>query len=77
VVDNYKEDNYWCMDADETIAFMEKSRRPWIAYKVLAAGAIQRHDGFQYAFQQGADFLLVGMFDFQITAIAGGRGSRC
>lgn len=66
-IDNYKVDNYWCMDAAETVAFMAKIKRPWIAYKVLAAGAISPRDGFRYAFESGADFALVGMFDFQIA----------
>jgi hypothetical protein len=65
VVDN-RDDNYWCTDAAETIAFMARVRRPWIAFKVLAAGAIKPQDGFRYAFESGADFALVGMFDFQI-----------
>lgn len=67
VIDNYREDNYWCTDASETIAFMAKVKRPWIAYKVLAAGAIPPRDGFRYAFENGADFALVGMFDFQVA----------
>lgn len=66
-IDNYKVDNYWCMDAAETVEFMAKIKRPWIAYKVLAAGAISPRDGFRYAFESGADFALVGMFDFQIA----------
>lgn len=66
VIDNYKVDNYWCMDAEPTISFMAKTKVPWIAYKVLAAGAIPPRDGFRYAFENGADFVLVGMFDFQI-----------
>jgi hypothetical protein len=66
VIDNYKVDNYWCRDAGDTIGFMAKVKRPWIAYKVLAAGAIRPQDGFRYAFENGADFALVGMFDFQI-----------
>ena len=41
--------------------------KPWIAYKVLAAGAIAPKDGFQYAFENGADFACVGMFDFQVV----------
>jgi hypothetical protein len=40
--------------------------KPWIAFKVLAAGAIEPKDGFRYAFENGADFICVGMFDFQI-----------
>lgn len=67
VIDNYAIDNYWCRDPEETIGFMSEMERPWIAYKVLAAGAIHPRSGFRYAFQNGADFAAVGMFDFQIT----------
>ena len=67
VIDNYAIDNYWCLDAKETIAFMSELKRPWIAYKVLAAGAIRPKAGLQHAFENGADFAAVGMFDFQIT----------
>lgn len=66
VIDNYSIDNYWCMDPKETIAFMSELRRPWIAYKVLAAGAIHPRAGLRHAFDNGADFAAVGMFDFQI-----------
>jgi hypothetical protein len=66
VIDNYKVDNYWCRDANETVDFMAKVKKPWIAYKVLAAGAIPVREGFKYAFESGADFALVGMFDFQV-----------
>jgi len=66
VIDNYAVDNYWCREPKETIEYMASIRRPWIAYKVLAAGAIRPRDGFHYAFANGADFALVGMFDFQI-----------
>ncbi len=67
VIDNYAVDNYWCRDAEETIQFMATVRRPWLAYKVLAAGAIRPREGFRYAFESGADFCVVGMFDFQIA----------
>ncbi|MBN2508469.1 MAG: hypothetical protein JXQ71_17460 [Verrucomicrobia bacterium] len=67
VIDNYGTDNYWCRDAQETIRFMASVDRPWIAYKVLAAGAIQPRSGFTYAFANGADFAAVGMFDFQVA----------
>jgi hypothetical protein len=66
VIDNYKVDNYWDMTPDETKAFMQKVNRPWLAYKVLAAGAIHPRNGFKYAFENGADFIVVGMFDFQV-----------
>ena len=59
-------DNIWSKTPKETIEFMEKLDTPWIAYKVLAAGAIHPRDGFKYAFENGADFLCVGMFDFQV-----------
>jgi hypothetical protein len=45
---------------------MKTVATPWIAFKVLAAGAIHPSSGFQYAFENGADFVCVGMFDFQI-----------
>jgi len=67
VIDNYAIDNYWCMDPKETISYMAELRRPWIAYKVLAAGAISPRAGFQHAFANGADFAAVGMFDFQVA----------
>jgi len=67
VIDNYNIDNYWCMDPKATINFMAELKRPWIAYKVLAAGAIAPRAGFQHAFDNGADFVAVGMFDFQIS----------
>ena len=66
VIDNYRVDNYWDKEPDKTVEFMRTMAKPWIAYKVLAAGAIHPRDGFKYAFANGADFLCVGMFDFQI-----------
>jgi hypothetical protein len=66
VIDNYSVDNYWDKDPDKTAEFMAKVEKPWIAYKVLAAGAIHPSEGFKHAFQNGADFCCVGMFDFQV-----------
>jgi hypothetical protein len=66
VIDNYGIDNYWCMDSGGTVRFMQELERPWIAFKVLAAGAIHPKAGFKYAFENGADFCAVGMFDFQV-----------
>ena len=59
-------DNMWSVWPEKTIEFMNKVRKPWIAYKVLAAGAIHPRDGFKYAFEGGGDFLCVGMLDFQV-----------
>lgn len=59
-------DNMWCLRPEETIEFMKTVKKPWIAFKVLAAGAIHPREGFKFAFENGADFINVGMFDFQI-----------
>ena len=59
-------DNMFCHDHEKTVAFMQGVKVPWIAFKVLAAGAIQPKDGIQYAFDSGADFICLGMFDFQV-----------
>lgn len=56
----------WCLNAEETVAFMKTVQKPWIAFKVLAAGAIPPRDGFWHAFHNGADLIAVGMFDFQV-----------
>ena len=59
-------DNMFCHRPEETIAFMQDVKVPWIAFKVLAAGAIQPRAGIQYAFDGGADFICLGMFDYQV-----------
>jgi hypothetical protein len=60
-------DNVWDDDPKATAQFMATCERPWIAYKVLGAGAIQPEEGFRYAYRNGADFMCVGMFDFQVA----------
>lgn len=60
-------DNMWCINPDETAEFMKTVKKPWIAYKTLAAGAIMPKEGFRFVFEKGADFILAGMFDFQVT----------
>lgn len=59
-------DNMWCTDAPGTIEFMKGLKAPWIAFKTLAAGAIHPKRAFKWAFESGADFICVGMFDFQL-----------
>ena len=59
-------DNIWALDPERTIEFMKTVDKPWIAFKTLAAGAIHPRDGFRYAFNNGADFICAGMFDFQV-----------
>jgi hypothetical protein len=58
--------NYNSATPKQTIEFMKEVKKPWIAYKVLAAGIVHPRDGFRYAFENGADFICIGMFDFQI-----------
>lgn len=60
-------DNMFDYDPPETIRFMETIKEPWIAFKVMAAGAIKPEDGLKYAFTNGADFVCMGMYDFQIV----------
>ena len=62
----YDHDNIWEIAPEKSIEFMKNVEKPWIAFKVLAAGAIHPSEGFKYAFENGADFVCVGMFDFQI-----------
>ena len=59
-------DNMFCHNYEQTVAFMQDVKVPWIAFKVLAAGAIGAKEGFKFAFESGADFICVGMFDFQV-----------
>jgi hypothetical protein len=58
---------YWCSNPEETAAFMKTVNKPWIAFKTMAAGAIQPQTAFRYSFLHGADFVLAGMFDYEIA----------
>jgi uncharacterized membrane protein YphA (DoxX/SURF4 family) len=60
-------DNNFCLKPQEAIDYMSNLDEPWIAFKTLAAGAIRPEKGFKYAFDNGADFICVGMYDFQIV----------
>lgn len=59
-------DNSWCSDPDAVIEVFSKITKPFIAFKILAAGAIPPRAAFPHAFNAGADFILVGMFDWQV-----------
>ena len=63
---NMANDNIWCVSDIKTADFFKENKTPWIAYKVLAAGAIKPEDGLRHTFEGGADFACVGMFDFQV-----------
>ena len=70
--DDYKEfPGYWCGKPQETIDFMKSVQKPWIAFKVMAAGAIPPKDAFRYSFENGADFIVAGMFDFEVREDVG------
>lgn len=59
--------NMFCLFPERTVEFVQRASVPVMGFKVLAAGAIQPEDGFWWAFENGADFICVGMFDFQIV----------
>jgi len=63
----YEHDNVFDLDPEATAAYMEGLEQPWIAFKILAAGAIPPEQAFQWAFEKGADFICVGMFDWQVV----------
>jgi hypothetical protein len=60
-------DNIFDLFPEETVEYMRSLETPWVAFKILAGGAIPPADGFRYAFENGADFVCVGMFDFQVV----------
>ena len=60
-------DNMYCFHPDETIDYMKSLPQPWIAFKVMAAGAIHPKEAFKYAYENGADFICAGMYDFQMV----------
>lgn len=59
--------NIFCLFPDRTVEFVNRAQVPVMGFKVLAAGAITPEDGFNWAFENGADFICVGMFDFQVV----------
>jgi len=58
---------YWCSNPKETIEFMKTVEKPWIAFKVMASGTIPPDNAFKYVIEGGADFVLAGLFDFDIA----------
>ena len=64
---NMFHDNCFCPFPERTVEFVNRIQTPVMGYKVLAAGAIHPKDGFNWAFENGADFICVGMFDFQVV----------
>ncbi|MFI5379786.1 MAG: twin-arginine translocation signal domain-containing protein [Tepidisphaerales bacterium] len=64
-------DSSWCQNSAEVIEVMKTVEKPWFAFKVMAAGAIPPDNAFRYAFENGADHVLAGMFDFEIAEDVG------
>ena len=64
---NLYHDSRWCSKPEELKQFMQNVKKPWFAFKVMAAGGIPPQSAFRYAFEGGADFVLAGMFDFEIV----------
>jgi hypothetical protein len=64
-------DNIWCAQPTQVIETFKSIAKPWLATKVLAAGAIDPRRGLTYALEDGgADFAAVAMFDFLIAGNA-------
>ena len=57
---------YMSSKPEEIAAYMKAIKRPWIGFKVLGAGRDKPGEGFLHAFQKGADFICVGLFDWQV-----------
>ncbi len=62
---------YETQDVRDVAALMKTIHKPWIAFKVLGAGRVEPKDGFNLAFKSGADFVNVGMYDFQVEQNVG------
>jgi len=63
---NKYHDNIFDLFPEQTVEFFKSSDVPLVGFKVMAGGSIKPEDGFRYAFKNGADFICVGMFDFQV-----------
>lgn len=50
----------------EVASWLKDSKLPCIGFKVLGAGRMKPREGFDLAFRSGADFINVGMYDFQV-----------
>ncbi|MEZ5071600.1 MAG: hypothetical protein R2751_11685 [Bacteroidales bacterium] len=47
--------------------FVERATALVMGFKVPSRRSHRAEDGFRWAFRNGADFICVGMFDFQIV----------
>jgi uncharacterized membrane protein YphA (DoxX/SURF4 family) len=60
-------DNIFDLFPEQTVEVFSKITVPLVGFKVMAGGAITPEEGFRYAFENGADFICVGMFDWQVV----------
>lgn len=60
-------DNMFCLYPEKTVEFVRSLKKPFVAFKVFAAGAIEPESGLSWAFDNGSDFVCAGMLDFQIV----------
>ncbi len=58
---------YWDRDPEDTKNFMAGVDKPWIAFKTMAAGTIPPKEALEHTFENGADFVFFGMFDYEIA----------
>lgn len=59
-------DNMFDLFPERTRAIMSRVNVPWIAFKTSAAGAVPVHRGFEFAFRNGAEFVMADLFDFEV-----------
>lgn len=64
---NQYNDNIWDIFNEQTIEAFKSIDVPLFGFKVLAAGAIRPEDGIRWAFENGSDFVCLGMYDFQVV----------
>lgn len=57
---------YYTSPAAELSQCMRSINQPGIGFKTLGAGRASPPRGFHHAFERGADFIAVGMFDWQV-----------
>lgn len=63
---NKYNDNIFDLFPEQTVEAFSSIDIPLFGFKVMAGGAIKPAEAFRYAFENGADFICVGMFDFQV-----------
>jgi hypothetical protein len=57
---------YFCKDPVAEAEFMKGVEKPWIAFKTMVAGSILPENAFDFVLRNGADFVLAGMFDYEV-----------